>query len=91
MLRIPGRDNQPFFPLRKRNNTEFLARKLFTNERQIEFAGLWILQMRTGDVSLAFAHPGECQLARRCSRDNFHSADLFHHSRKQAGSGVAAS
>src|SRR5260370_13884873 len=32
MLRIPGRDDQPFLPLRKRNNTELLARKLFANE-----------------------------------------------------------
>ena len=81
---------RPFLPPRKRDHAEIFARKLFAKERQIEFAGLRILQMRTGDVNLAFAQPGERQLARGGGGDDLHAADLFHHSRKQTGGRIAA-
>ena len=40
--------------------------------------------------TFAFAQPGECELAGGRGRDDLHAADLFHHSRKQAGSRIAA-
>src|SRR5271157_2250671 len=54
-FRISGRDHEAFFPARERYDAEVFAGKLFTDKRKIEFPGLGVLQVRTGDMHFALA------------------------------------
>ena len=87
---LPGATTRPSSHSRERHHPEILIRKLVFQERQVEFAGFRIFQMRPGDVYLAFAQPRQRQFAGAAAVETISMpADLLHHARQQARRRIA--